>query len=202
MVNSKRLFLGLILLAAVAALVGCSSAPNPVYYRIGHQPPVQSVDTSTGLVLMVDRMSATGPLGQPNIVHRVTDHSLVYEPYRFWESAPVEMATTSLVNGLRDSAAFRRVTTKRLARDVDLVLRGRLTRFEWATTGKGEQAEIMLDYQIYDPATDKVIATGGAEAKVPAVGKGMDAVAGAMSRALSQVTGLVIGEVIAAVRNQ
>lgn len=190
----------LLILAVLAAVLlsGCASAPNPVYYRVDYNPEAGQPTIGAGrLVLKVDGLDSTQPLTQHNIVHRLSETSMVFEPYNLWEAAPVDLARRALVAGLRKNGFFKRVTTKRLSIDDDLTLRARLERFEWVTMGDTEQAQVYVSFELYDETSDKVIYSGQARNTVKADGKTTNAVARAMTKALEETIGQVISQTVA-----
>lgn len=194
----KKLFI----LAVILLAAGCAAAPNPIYYRVDYaigpgeisQPPLP-------LVLRVERLAASDPLNQPNILYRTTDRTIEYHPYRLWESPPVRLANHYLVQTLKASNRFKLVTVDRISQDPDLILTGWLNRFEEVDRPTGWWAEVEIEFELTTGDGKRTVATGRSQGSVKAAAKTTDAVAGAMAVALRQTIDQVTGEVAQAAQD-
>lgn len=125
----------------LAALSGCGS-PTPVrpdrFYRL--EPPVLTAPSGTPApaTLLVTDLSAPGLLNGRQILFRTRAEPLVTQRYEdlLWEEAPAGALAGALADALRTAGVFRFVVVPAERARADLLLGGRLTRFEHLPTAE------------------------------------------------------------------
>jgi len=128
-----RRILAVLLLAPLAA--GCSLLPSPGparrvnYYSLEPTFPARRQGPPPDLILAVQPLSSASRY-EERILHRGPDGSVGYHEYDRWVERPAEMLTQALLRSLQEAAVTRAVVDGRLVRRPDLVLDGRVTRFD------------------------------------------------------------------------
>jgi len=189
----KRLFV----LAAVALLLaGCTSAPAPTYYRVDFVPPALDRPAKPlDLTLAVPPFKAPEPLSRSNILYRTSPLSLKHNPNRLWLNPPVKLVHQHLVRAFRASGSFDRLTTSRLTTEADLVLKGRLTRFEQVYQPDGWYAQVALWIEVETGSEEHSLFSGEVSASRRAETETTEALAAAMAQALGECLSLIVGQV-------
>lgn len=189
----KRL---IVLAALLGLLTGCATAPPSVYYRIDFpvaEPALAKPELK--LVLSVPEIMAPETMKRANIMYRTGDRTLRFYQNLYWEQAPTEAVHRLLVEMLRASKVFRRVTTRRLDVDEDLTLYCHLTRFEQVDSPEGRLALVGLSYDLFQASSQTIVLSSNSQAQELVAGgatAGMNGLAEAMAVALERCLAKVI----------
>jgi ABC-type uncharacterized transport system auxiliary subunit len=197
----KRL---IVLAACLGLLAGCASIPPSVYYRIDF--PVEepaATKSELGLVLSVPEIRAPETMKRANIMYRTSERTLRFYENHYWEQVPTETVHRLLVELLRASKVFKRVTTRRLEVDEDLTLYCYLTRFEEVISAEGRSALVEVTYDLLQTSTQLIVLSSSSRAQVEAKGgssAGLEGLAEAMSLALKKCLAKVVEDTSRAAR--
>ncbi len=188
----KRIFLvGLSLIW----LAGCAAAPLPTYFRVDFNiNPENPSPPPLPLSLSVPPLESSEPLARPNILVRTSKRSLEQYQYQLWEVTPVKTASHHLTAAFKASGLFRRIDERRLATGNDLVLNGRLTRFEAVQMAEASAAEVGLWVELSTARDGRILWSGLVTRNVRAANATMEALAEAMSQALKQCVDEVVAK--------
>ncbi|MBW1713387.1 MAG: membrane integrity-associated transporter subunit PqiC [Deltaproteobacteria bacterium] len=188
---------------ALSLMAGCGPPPpRPTYYRIDY--PVSATEPSgpaVDLYLAVPPFKAPEPLARTNIIHRSSNRTLVHYQSYYWEQPPADVAHRQLVATLRAAKVFKQITTRRLALEADLTLKGRVTRFEEVDLSEGRFALVNLAVELSRPDSGTVFWSDQVEARIAVTSEGPEALAEAMSQALKECVDEVVAEVVEAARD-
>ena len=186
----------LITIFCMIMLSRCSTAPKTVYYRVFYDAPVNvQAEQTLPFVLALNKLDASPPLSQPNILHRTSDVGLEYDPYNQWESSPVKTVEHALETAFKLSHVFKGVTSKRLITNSDLILSGRLTKFEQVEKFSSYLAEIELEYELMEPTINRIVTAGKINKQITAKFMSVESVTEAMSEALTYVINHIVTDV-------
>ncbi len=185
-------------LAAAAALGGCSVLPQPAYVQrstwpLSLAPPMQRPARARGKVLLVRDFGAAPGLDQLGVQWLNVDGSVHVDFYNLWEVAPAQAATDDARRWLAASGLFAAVVGPYSGLGADLVLEGELTRFvadPRVHQGRAGLAITLLDQRRTPPRALTQRALAGSPT-MPA-----DTPAGAVAAqraALANVLGQVVG---------
>lgn len=187
------------ILGVLGLVLGCASAPPPVYYRLDYR-----IEAGTAQGQPLDRTLVVQPVRAPetlarnNILYRVSPRILQHYQSRFWEQSPAEATQQQLVRSLKAAAIFKQVTTKRLSLDADFSLSVNLTAFEEVLTGKQRSALVGMRYDLFTFRPKEAILSGEAESRLTIPGgekSTPEALAETMSQALRECLDKIVTEV-------
>ena len=195
----------LILIVALAGLAaGCAKAPPSVYYRIDFPVERSALSRSElGLVLSVPEVRAPETMKRANIIYRTSQRSLRHYQNLYWEQIPTEAAHRLLVDSLRAAKVFKRVTTRRLDVDEDLILYCYLTRFEQVDLPEGRLALVGMSYDLLQLSSQRIVLSSTTSAREEVAGgatAGVEGLAEAMSLALERCLARVVEDTAKAAR--
>jgi ABC-type uncharacterized transport system auxiliary subunit len=100
--------------------------------------------------LTVQRFRADQALMDDRILYRESPTEVNYYQYHRWTNAPAELVTQYFLRNLKNSAAFTRVTAQSDGAAADLILQGRLHRFEEVDRGKEVLVAFSLELELLD----------------------------------------------------
>ncbi|MBN2288021.1 MAG: membrane integrity-associated transporter subunit PqiC [Candidatus Glassbacteria bacterium] len=151
----------LIVVSLLAALLtlACGSIPQTHYYTIGR--PLAQAQTGapgkTGLVVGVPRLEAEGIYARDNLLYRSGGHEITPDYYRRWGVPPQKMLAEAMIDYLRAGGAFGQVLRLPSMSEVDLVLAGRILRFEQVQDQVGSHTLVNLEFILRDPGDQSVL---------------------------------------------
>ncbi|GAB6042064.1 ABC-type transport auxiliary lipoprotein family protein [Endothiovibrio diazotrophicus] len=182
-----------LLLATVATLAGCGSAP-PVpenrFYRLPVEAPVALAAPAVPGVLAVGTIHSDGLHAERPVLYAEAGRSAELTQYHYhaWADAPPLLIQESLLLHLRSARAAPLVVTDDARADWDYRLYGRLRRFERLLDEAGGSrvvAELELGLESRDGRQPLLLKDYRAEE--PVAEDSLDATAGAFSRALGRI---------------
>jgi ABC-type uncharacterized transport system auxiliary subunit len=132
-------------------LVLCACGlPKTRYYsmELPHAPKATGPVISHQLT--VQRFRANQMLMDDRIMYRESPVQVNFYEYHRWANPPVDLATQHVIHRLKDSGAFSLVTMSNDGPPPDLILRGRLHKFEEVDRGKEVQVAFALELELVD----------------------------------------------------
>ena len=146
--------------AALLSLVGCSRVRYPNYYTLNlPQPPDPPASESTHASLAIREFSAPTYLRQGAIVYKTSPEQIGFYAYHHWATDPRKVVTNAVIDRLRASAAFARVTPYDGRPDASYVLSGRLVKLDELDYEGGVKVEVGLSAQMTSIATGATVWT-------------------------------------------
>jgi ABC-type uncharacterized transport system auxiliary subunit len=151
----------LILMSLLTALLtfACGSIPETHYYTIGR--PVPEAGTrlleDTGLIIGVPQFEAEGIYARDNLLYRKGNYEIAADYYRRWGIPPQKMLAEAAIECLRASGVFAQVVRLPSMSSVDLILVGRILRFEEVPDQVGSGARVDLEFCLKDPGDRSVL---------------------------------------------
>jgi uncharacterized lipoprotein YmbA len=178
--------------AALLILVGCGRVRYPNYYTLNlPQPPDPPASESTHATLAIREFSAPTYLRQGAIVYKTSPEQIGFYAYHRWATDPRKVVTNAVIDRLRASAAFARVTPYDGRPDASYVLSGRLVKLDELDYEGGVKVEVGLSAQMTSIATGATVWTNAVSEigevnrrDVPAVVAEMN---GTMERAIEKL---------------
>ena len=161
MMSMRRTVTTIVLyVAALLILVGCGRVRYPNYYTLNlPQPPDPPSSESTHATLAIREFSAPTYLRQGAIVYKTSPEQIGFYAYHRWAIDPREVVTNAVIDRLRASAAFARVTTYDGRPDASYVLSGRLEKLDELDYKGGIKVEVDLSAQMTSIATGTIVWT-------------------------------------------
>ena len=174
----------LLLAPLIPACTIISRAPRiPThYYTLVPPPPPASPTAPT---LAIASLAAPGRYREA-IFYRTGTHEVGHHEYDRWVESPAELATRALSRALQAANVARVVAPESLLRHADLVLVGRLERFDQVREGKTAAAECALHLILKDSRTRQILFARRFEARRPAAKPDVPAFVAAMEQALAK----------------
>ncbi|MEA2063334.1 MAG: ABC-type transport auxiliary lipoprotein family protein [Gemmatimonadota bacterium] len=150
----------LLTLLTVLALTGCASVPEVHYYMIGRPAGIGAAAeplSSTGLTIGVPRFEAEGIYARDNLLYRSGEHEIAVDYYRRWGTPVQKMLAETTVGYLRSSGSFAGVLRLPSMSRVDLVLAGRILRFEHIPEAVGSHVRVDFEFCLKNPANHSIL---------------------------------------------
>lgn len=187
------------LATATLLLAGCASAPAPTYYRLDFLPPsLERPAKPLDLTLALPPLKAPEPLARANILYQTSSLSLKHNPNQLWLDPPVKLVHQHLVQAFQASGFFDRLTTSRLTTEADLIVNGRLNRFEQVCRPDGWYAEVALWVEVETGSEEMILFSGEVAASRLAETETTEALAAAMGQALGECLSRIVSLVVEA----
>jgi ABC-type uncharacterized transport system auxiliary subunit len=181
---------GWILCAAIALLsaFGCGGkVPATHYYLLDYEvPPATAADSAQSpleIALGIEPFSTQPVYRDRRIAYRVSDHEVVYYPYRYWAAAPGDLVAEQLAQHIRRSHVVSSVEVAPYGRPPDWVISGHVAKFEQVKA----MARLDLTVRLESVKTGELLWEDTMAAQKPITGHDADQIAGAMSRAMLDV---------------
>lgn len=166
------------------SLAGCASPPQERYYDL--RVTVPAAGPALPLTVAVKEIAASGSASGERMAYRRGEVEVgLYQSHR-WTRPPAELVRESLIAGLRASGAFQNVWEFGRPGDADVVLGGRLRRFEERDTPAGWEAAMSLDLFATDAKSGSLIYSRTFDRVAAAPKRNPEGVATAMSRLVSE----------------
>ncbi len=135
--------------AACLLAIACASIPETRYYTIGRIVPEPGKFTAKiTLSVGVPQFEAEGIYAQDNLLYRRGNYEIATDYYRHWGMPPQKMLSETTVDYLRSSGLFAGVERLPSMERVDLVLEGRILRFEELSGAKGNEVRVDLEFSL------------------------------------------------------
>lgn len=203
----KQLVTATLIAAAVGAgcvtLGGGKPAPPVERFQLSYPAPAAVSDPLPATVRVIPLRTAAA-YDRSDIAFRRDPHRLEFYNYRRWAVHPARMIGDLLTRDLAESQAFRAVLQGPSPLTADYVLGGFVEEIEERNAGGGRAAHLRVRFTLTlrtGLAESEPLFQRSYEATEPA-GDGIDALVGAMSRALAEISERVRGDLAAAVRAQ
>jgi ABC-type uncharacterized transport system auxiliary subunit len=142
---ARLLVVALVLAAAAACLQ--RTVPATSYFRLT-TPECHLRAGQLPYALALIRLQAGAAYEQQAVLYRPSPYRIAPYGYSRWEATPAEMLTDRLQQFLESCHLFRSVTQRGISGRADLMLRGRVTRFEEVDTPEGSFAELAVEFEL------------------------------------------------------
>jgi ABC-type uncharacterized transport system auxiliary subunit len=155
----KKLTTALVLMVTLLpALCGCGRVRYPAYYTLNlpappDPPAAENVRTS----IAVREFQSPNYLRQGPIVYRTTPEEVGFYEYHRWAADPRMLVTGAVVDHLRASGEFSKVSTYDGRPNNDYVFSGRLEKLEEVDYEAGVKVEVAISAQITRVATGATV---------------------------------------------
>ena len=147
-------------LAALVMLVGCGRVRYPKYYTLNlpappDPPPAENVHAAVA----IREFRAPAYLKQGAIVYKPSPEQIDFYAYHRWAVNPCEFVTNSVMERLRASGDFARVTPYDGRPDTQYVLSGQLEKLEEIDYAGGVKVEVAISAQMTNLTTGMTVWT-------------------------------------------
>ncbi len=173
------------------ALCACG-LPKTRYYNMELPNAPKATGTVVARQLTVQRFRADQMLMDDRIMYRESPAEVNFYEYHRWANPPVELATQYVARRLRDSGAFARVTSNGDGAPADLILQGRLLRFEEVDRGKEVLVAFALELELLDAKTRVSIWREEGECLRPVASRDMAGVVRGLYDCMDEVCGRLL----------
>ncbi|HUU28017.1 MAG TPA: ABC-type transport auxiliary lipoprotein family protein [archaeon] len=141
--------LSVVCFLSLVLTLACGSIPETHYYTIGRIVPepgqfTRKIDLSVG----VPQFEADGIYARDNLLYRLGNYEIASDYYRRWGCPPQKMLAESTVKYLHSSGIFAQVLRMPTMSRVDLVLEGRILRFEELSNAEGSTVRVDLEFSL------------------------------------------------------
>jgi ABC-type uncharacterized transport system auxiliary subunit len=166
-------------------LAGCGS-PRPIrFYEIETPPAPARINSTRPIDILVGRITGPSFLESEPIVYRTGANEVGTYQYHRWSDPPVEMVQTNLVRLLRSSGDYQSVGIMGSGATQNLVVRGRLERFEEVDAAQISTL-VAMEFELYNRKTARVLWSHSYSQSEPAQGKEVSQVVQALDRNLDR----------------
>ena len=144
-------------LLALTLCLACASVPETRYYMFGRISPQGASGNAhqMNLTVGVPQFEAEGIYARDNMLYRKTPYEIAPDYYRRWGVPPQKMLSDATVDYLRQSGLFAEVLRMPTLSRVDLVLNGRIIRFEEETGPQGPVIRVDLEFSLEKSRTNE-----------------------------------------------
>ncbi len=150
-----------VLLSLLTALLtfACGTLPQTHYYTIGRPVNQEGVPLprGTGLTIGVPQFEAEGIYARDNLLYRMGNYEIAADYYRRWGIPPQKMVAEATIDYLRASGVFADVVRLPSMSDVDLILVGRILRFEQVPDQVGSSARVDFEFVLQDSERHSIL---------------------------------------------
>jgi ABC-type uncharacterized transport system auxiliary subunit len=183
-------------------LAGCSSPPEVKYYSLRGEKPIEVKLDERAPAVLLDRFAADDSCADDRLAYRQGPHELGFDPYSRWAGPPASQVEDAVRDLLTESGLFSAV---RQAQPIgtgrsgyDLIVTGRLARFEEIDGDDAWQAALDLELFLLDGKTRAVLASSRFARVAPSEKRNPRDVAAALAKLLDQA----VAEFVQAARPQ
>jgi ABC-type uncharacterized transport system auxiliary subunit len=148
-------------LAALVILASCGGRVRyPSYYTLNlPAPPDPPAAENVHAAVAIREFRAPAYLRQGAIVYKPSPEQISFYAYHRWAINPCEFVTNSVIERLRASGNFARVTPYDGRPGIEYVLSGRLEKLEEIDYGGGVKVEVAISSQMTNLATGRIVWT-------------------------------------------
>lgn len=193
---------GGLILAALVALAGCSSAPPTSYYTLASVPPASGAAAAPVLagpapVVAVGPVTLPDYIDRPQIVTRTSAYALALASDAQWGGPLVDMLPRTLTEDVAMRLTDARVVSfpQVSGAGFDYRVSVDISRFDVTTDGL---ATLAARWQVYDRTAQRAVTVTEATFTQQAKGSGYEAYAAALSATLAELSGRLAAAVEAA----
>jgi ABC-type uncharacterized transport system auxiliary subunit len=192
---------GLLLMLGIAlglAAAGCGGkVPATHYYLLDYQVPLADsagggTSATAKIALGIEGFSTQPVYRDRRIAYRVSEHEVVYYPYRYWAASPGDLVADQLADHVRKSRLFASVEVAPYGHPPDWVLSGHVERFEEMMVGKQPMAGLDLTVRLESVKTGELFWEDAISSRKPVTGNSADKIAAAMSQAMLEAGEAVV----------
>ncbi len=196
---------GAVWVTALALSAGClgglGGGPAPVTRYYALTAPAAAAGVPGSPAIAVEELRADAPYDDRRIVYRTGQHRVAYDEDDQWVAAPGSMVADSLRRAYQASGRFGMVLAEP-GTDTAAIMGGRVLAFEEVDGGpRPRVAHIVLDLELRDAETGRILWSRRADQRIAVARPTRDALAAALSRALSRIAADTAGEIAAAARS-
>lgn len=196
---------GVAWVTALALSAGClgslGGGPAPVTRYYALTAPAGAAGVQGSPAIAVEELRADAPYDDRRIVYRTGQHRVAYDEDDQWVAAPGSMVADSLRRAYQASGRFGMVLAEP-GTDTAAIMGGRVLAFEEVDGGpRPRVAHIVLDLELRDAETGRILWSRRADQRIAVARPTRDALAAALSRALSRIAADTAGEIAAAARS-
>jgi ABC-type uncharacterized transport system auxiliary subunit len=178
---------------ALLAAAGCGGkVPATHYYLLDYNlPPPTAADSAQAqiaIALGIEPFSTQPVYRDRRIAYRVSEHEVVYYPYRYWAAAPGDLVAEQLADHIRRSRVVSSVEVAPYGRPPDWVISGHVAKFEQLQA----MARLDLTVRLESVKTGELFWEDTIAAQKPIKGNDADEIARAMSQAMMEVGSEVV----------
>lgn len=119
---------GLIIILILFLIQGCISSPGKRYYQL-HMKAGKNLP-GINKILMVEAVEVDKVYNDYPLVYRLSPYELNYYSYEFWIKKPGQMLQDAVVDYLSKSGSFKKVITRFLEGEPDLLLKAKVNKIE------------------------------------------------------------------------
>jgi ABC-type uncharacterized transport system auxiliary subunit len=166
-------------------LAGCGM-PRPIhFYEIETPTAPARVNTTRPIDILVGRITGPTFLESEPIVYRTGSNEVGTYQYHRWSDPPVELVQANLIHLLRSSGDYQNVLRAGSGATQELIVRGRLDRFE-EVDAANISTLVAMEFELYNRRTAQVLWTHSYSQMEPAQGKEVSQVVQALDRNLDR----------------
>jgi ABC-type uncharacterized transport system auxiliary subunit len=181
-------------LAALVILASCGGRVKyPNYYTLNlpappDPPPAENVHATVA----IREFRAPAYLRQGAIVYKPSPEQISFYAYHRWAINPCEFVTNSVIERLRASGGFARVTPYDGRPGTEYVLSGRLERLEEIDYAGGVKVEVAISAQMTKLATGATVWTNAVSEVGDVNKRDVPAVVSEMNRTMERAIGKLL----------
>lgn len=175
------------LLIIAGALAGCAGKVRyPTYYTLNlPAPPDPPAQESAHVSIAVREFQAPGYLRQGPIVYRTTPEQIGFYEYHRWAEDPRTLVTGAVVDHLRASAQYSRVSTYNGRPDDDFIFSGKLEKLEEVDYESGVKVDVAMSAQIIRVKTGETVWSNAVSEVGPVSQRNVAGVVSQMNRTMA-----------------
>lgn len=191
------------LICLTALLAGCSGIGGPPpdidYYALEYDPPAADAGAPLPFVLRVDRFGVSPFYDSNRIVYRDADYRRDAYVYHRWWAGPAEMVPHFLARDLDASQAFKSVFVFDRSLPATHVIEGTVAEFFELDDPDGWRAVLTLRIALIRPdepdVSRRILLQRSYREQEPCDRKTPQALAAAMSRAMSRASRAIVADI-------
>jgi cholesterol transport system auxiliary component len=189
-----------LLLTMFTACMGSAKPPSPIYYyTLDYPPPAVRLEHQLPCTLRVERFSVSPPFNSQHMIYARDNLQRNAYAYQQWVVAPGDLLPYFLARDLRQTNAFRAVLPPDTPLAATHSLYGWVEQFVEQDTSPHWQASVIIHVTLIsdldqDP-TRRILLQKRYSAAAPCKEKTPEALAEAMSTAVSEISQAVINDI-------
>jgi uncharacterized lipoprotein YmbA len=146
---------GFIIILILFLIQGCISSPGKRYYQL-HMEAGKNLP-GISKILMVEAVEVDKVYNDYPLVYRLSPYELNYYSYEFWIKKPGQMMQDAVVDYLSKSGSFKKVITKFLEGEPDLLLKAKVNKIEEYDRKDGWFAHLNMEMIIKTLKTGEIV---------------------------------------------
>lgn len=191
------------LLCVLFPLCGCSmlgsSPPKTDYYTLEYDSPKVTGLNALPSIIKIDRFYASPLYNSEKISYRKSDFQTDEYNYKRWETNPAQLISYFIYRDIKQSGIFKGVFSHDTGYAATHSVSGTVDEFYEDDRGKTWEAVLSLDIVLMaenEPDINKrILFQKKYSARKPCIKKNPQAVAEAMSKAMSELSGQIITDI-------